>query len=102
MEPQLKNKAKCLRCEEIIESESRHDMQQCECGAIFIDGGQNYWRYGGDMTYFERIREEVITNAPKARKTRGKGRKTREQKLLEKVQAQATRLADALNTDYFE
>ena len=100
MEPQLKNKAKCLRCEGIIESESIHDMQQCECGAIFIDGGQDYWRYGGDMTYFERIREEVIKNAPKARRTRGKGRKTREQKLLE--EEQATRLADALNTDYFE
>lgn len=100
MEPQLKNKAKCLRCEGIIESESLHDMQQCECGAIFIDGGKDYWRYGGDMTYFERIREEVIQNAPKARRTRGKGRKTRAQKLLEEMQA--TRLADMLNTDYFE
>ena len=100
MEPQLKNKAKCLRCEEIIESESRHDMQQCECGAIFIDGGLQYWRFGGDMTYFERIREEVIENAPKVRRTRGKGRKTREQRLLE--QEQATKFAEALNTDYLE
>ena len=100
MEPQLKNKAKCLRCEGIIESESRHDMQQCECGAIFVDGGPQYWRFGGDMTYFERIREEVIENAPKVRRTRGKGRKTREQKLLE--EEQATKLAYALNTDYFE
>ena len=100
MEPQLKNKAKCLRCEEIIESESRHDMQQCECGAIFIDGGLQYWRFGGDMTYFERIREEVIENAPKIRRTRGKGRKTREQRLLE--QEQATKFAEALNTDYLE
>jgi len=100
MEPQLKNKAKCLRCEGIIESESRHDMQSCKCGAIFVDGGPQYWRFGGDMTYFERIREEVIENAPKVRRTRGKGRKTREQKLLE--EEQATKLAYALNTDYFE
>jgi len=58
MEPQLKNKAKCLRCEGIIE------------------------------------------NAPKVRRTRGKGRKTREQRLLE--EEQSSKLADALNTDYFE
>jgi len=59
MEPQLKNKARCLRCQEVIESKSQHDIQQCKCNAIFIDGGQHYWRYGGDMTYFERIREET-------------------------------------------
>jgi len=100
MEPQLKNKAKCLRCEGIIESESRHDMQSCKCGAIFVDGGQDYWRFGGDMTYFERIREEVIETVLKGRRTRGKGRKTREQRLLE--EEQASKLAYLLNTDYLE
>ena len=100
MEPQLKNKAKCLRCEGIIESEFLHDMQSCKCGAIFVDGGQDYWRFGGDMTYFERIREEVIKTVLRGRRTRGKGRKTREQKLFE--EEQATKFADALNTDYLE
>lgn len=42
-----KNKAKCRICGDILESKYVHDFQTCECGSIFIDGGNEYWRYGG-------------------------------------------------------
>jgi len=48
---------------------------------------------------FKNKRVSQHLNAPKIRRTRGKGRKTREQRLLEE---QATKLADALNTDNLE
>ncbi len=57
-----KNKAKCLVCDDVIESEYGYDFKFCKCGNIFVDGGNNYWRYGGnDMTKFERIYEERET-----------------------------------------
>lgn len=43
-----RNVAKCKKCGDIIESRHRHDFVKCGCGAIFIDGGTEYIRYGGD------------------------------------------------------
>jgi len=45
----LKNKAQCNKCKEIIESKHRHDFRQCKCGAIFVDGGKDYIRRGGEL-----------------------------------------------------
>jgi hypothetical protein len=56
-EMKYKNKVKCLKCSDIIESTYRHDFKYCKCGAIFVDGGSDYWRMGGDFAYFERIYE---------------------------------------------
>ena len=42
----LVNKAKCLRCGDIIESKHRHDYVECRCGSIFVDGGKEYLRRG--------------------------------------------------------
>jgi Zn finger protein HypA/HybF involved in hydrogenase expression len=40
----LKNKAKCRKCNDIIESKHRHDFVTCKCGAISVDGGTDYIR----------------------------------------------------------
>ena len=45
----LKNKAQCVKCEDIIESTYRHDFKSCKCGAIFVDGGREYLRRGGEF-----------------------------------------------------
>jgi len=37
---------KCKKCEDIIESKSRHNFVECKCGSIFIDGGNDYMRIG--------------------------------------------------------
>lgn len=52
----IKNKAKCLKCKDIIESAYRHDLVKCKCGAIFVDGGKDYHRAGfDDAKNFKRL-----------------------------------------------
>lgn len=40
------NKVRCKKCNDIIESKHRYDMVWCKCGSIYIDGGNEYQRYG--------------------------------------------------------
>lgn len=49
----MRNLAKCKRCGDIIESKSVHDFQMCSCGSIFVDGGDEYLRRGGDPEAFD-------------------------------------------------
>jgi hypothetical protein len=55
----ISNKAKCLKCGDIIESTYRHDFRYCSCRTIFVDGGHSYLRRGGDFDYLEELSEEV-------------------------------------------
>jgi len=57
--PKYKNKAQCRLCEDIIESTFRHDFRRCKCGAIFVDGGNDYMRRGGEMKNIIEIYEEI-------------------------------------------
>jgi hypothetical protein len=54
------SKARCKHCGDIIESKHRHDWVCCSCYAntedttgIFLDGGNVYLRYGGNLDNFE-------------------------------------------------
>ena len=47
------NQARCKRCGDLIESKYRHDFVSCKCGAIFVDGGNDYCRRGGNPEDFE-------------------------------------------------
>jgi hypothetical protein len=38
----IKNAAKCLVCNEIVESKHRHDFVMCRCGNVAVDGGKDY------------------------------------------------------------
>lgn len=49
----LANKAKCLKCGDVIESTHRHDFVQCKCGTIAVDGGKDYLRRVGAMSSYE-------------------------------------------------
>lgn len=51
----IRNSAKCLHCNDVIESKHRHDFVQCSCWSdptnephhgIFVDGGHDYLRHG--------------------------------------------------------
>jgi hypothetical protein len=44
----IRNSAKCRKCGDEIESKHRHDFVSCKCGAIFTDGGKDYFRRGGN------------------------------------------------------
>lgn len=45
----IRNRLKCTLCNDLIESVTRHDFKYCQCGAIFVDGGRDYFRCGGNF-----------------------------------------------------
>lgn len=42
----IRNAIKCLSCGVTVESHHRHDFKECQCGAVFVDGGKSYLRRG--------------------------------------------------------
>ena len=46
-------KIQCKLCRSIIQSMYRHDFKFCSCGSIYIDGGTDYTRIGGDLQNIE-------------------------------------------------
>jgi hypothetical protein len=52
-----RNAARCRKCDTVIESRSVHDFVSCKCGAIFVDGGLDYLRVGGNPEDFESLSE---------------------------------------------
>lgn len=58
--------ARCRHCGDVIESKSQHDWVCCSCFSnevnttgIFLDGGEEYIRYGGNLGNVEWIECEV-------------------------------------------
>lgn len=50
----IRNSAKCLCCNEEIESKNRHDFKWCKCGNLAVDGGKDYLkRCGGHKGHIE-------------------------------------------------
>lgn len=43
------NKIQCKKCGDIIESKHRHDFVTCKCGAIFTDGGLEYFHRSANI-----------------------------------------------------
>lgn len=42
------NRIKCRYCRDVIISEHRHDFNRCKCGAVYVDGGKDYLKRGGE------------------------------------------------------
>lgn len=42
----MRNRAICHKCNDVIESKSRHDLVWCSCKNIYVDGGKAYQRLG--------------------------------------------------------
>ncbi len=55
---------KCLECGEVLESKSVHDFVRCSCeNQTFLDGGDEYGRYGGmDMDKIQIIDSTTINS----------------------------------------
>lgn len=49
---------RCLECDDVIFSMTRHDFTRCSCGACFVDGGTDYFRAGAKS--FERTSKAWI------------------------------------------
>lgn len=56
-----RNRAKCRKCGQRIQSYYRHDYVACKCGAIAVDGGYEYSRRGGDTKDFIELPEKWQT-----------------------------------------
>lgn len=58
-----KNKAKCKKCGDIIESTYRHNFVTCKCGSVSVDGGLDYcrraWPSGNIDDWIEEIQEPL-------------------------------------------
>jgi len=52
----IRNRLRCKKCGDIIESTFRHDFKWCKCHTVFVDGGHDYCRRGGDLTQIEEIK----------------------------------------------
>jgi tRNA(Ile2) C34 agmatinyltransferase TiaS len=37
-----RNRAKCTRCNTVVESKHKHDFVTCKCGNLSVDGGLDY------------------------------------------------------------
>jgi len=61
MQKIIRSIARCKICDDIIESKFTHDYIRCKCGAIFLDGGKEYQRYGWLPEKVQgRSRDEII------------------------------------------
>ena len=64
----MQNEAQCAKCKAIVFSRYRHDYVSCDCGAISVDGGQDYLKRVGNreniiersLDVDEKIVEECI------------------------------------------
>lgn len=52
-----KNAARCINCNTIIESKHVHDFRWCQCKTIFVDGGLEYARRGGNLDMLDDLNE---------------------------------------------
>ena len=60
----VRNRVKCKKCGDIIESKHRHDFVWCKCQSIFTDGGKDYVRRGGNPDFMEDMSEVEGGNIP--------------------------------------
>ena len=53
----IRNKIRCKKCGEIIESFSVHDFKFCKCESVAVDGGHEYLRRCGNEEDWEDLSE---------------------------------------------
>ncbi len=78
----VRNAIRCNLCGDEIESQSRHDMVWCKCGACAVDGGHDYLRrcYRSqecytDISVVEKSTDEIAQNKKNVTDSRSQGRK---------------------------
>lgn len=50
-----RNRIRCKLCKDVIESLTEHDFKRCKCGAVAVDGGQDYRKRLGDVRHIEEL-----------------------------------------------
>jgi len=57
MKELLRNRIRCKKCGDILESTAQHEFKTCHCGAVSIDGGLEYTRRCGEPADYEDLNE---------------------------------------------
>ena len=57
MDKIIVNKIRCMKCGDVIESNSVYDFKFCKCGAVAVDGGHEYLRRCGNYGDWEELSE---------------------------------------------
>ena len=52
-----RNRAKCFKCGDVVESTHVHDFKYCSCKSMAVDGGPDYLRRLGNLTHMEDLSE---------------------------------------------
>jgi hypothetical protein len=64
--PRTQHGLECPSCHDRIFSNSRHDFVECSCKLLFIDGGFDYTRWGGQAAVSAIKIERVLETRPPA------------------------------------
>lgn len=72
------NAARCNKCGDVIVSTHRHDFVSCTCGAITLDGGEDYRRCMGNPIDFVDVTEDEEENARRLRRIRADAERLQE------------------------
>ncbi len=65
----MRNRAKCKKCECIIESTMRKDEMHCQCGSISVSGGDLMGCSATDWSLFLRVDDEGNIIVPSIKET---------------------------------
>ena len=52
------NRIRCAKCNTLLHSSYTHDFKECDCGAIYLDGGDSYSRMGGKVEDIIVVRDD--------------------------------------------
>lgn len=56
---EIRNRIRCKKCDDVIESLYRHDFKVCKCGSVSVDGGKSYskrsWPEGRPEDWIEEM-----------------------------------------------
>jgi hypothetical protein len=60
----IRNVVRCLSCNDLIESTTKHDYKNCSCGKVSVDGGHDYLKrsfpHGHPSEWFEELSQWIL------------------------------------------
>ena len=61
----IRNAVRCNKCQEVLQSTHVHDYVECMCQETMVDGGNEYFRYGGNdvETLFVETRNSFVPHS---------------------------------------
>jgi len=58
MSDKRRNRIRCKKCGDVIESTYCHDFRYCKCRSVAVDGGRDYFRRVGAPENYEEVLDD--------------------------------------------